>query len=76
MTKIRYVEGVPRWIVRLTHLFYVRRCRKVGHAAFRDLCGDCGQFLPPLSEMDDPNAYMDAQERKLFRQFRDGGGAA
>lgn len=65
--KIRYVAGIPHWFSWAVHYASVRRCRKRGHLGGGYICVHCGQSLGPLSEMDDPNAKVDADERRLAR---------
>lgn len=70
MTKIRYIPGIPHWFTWLHHLIEVRHCRKRGHQGAGPggpvyICVECGQFLPPLDALDDPNAYVDESERRL-----------
>jgi hypothetical protein len=68
--KILYVRGIPDWFIRLNHALYSRRCRRVGHMG-EYICQHCGLFLGKLAEMEDPNAEMDAQRRRIEQYLKE-----
>lgn len=51
--RVRYVEGIPDWFVYALHLWYRRRCRKIGHEGNFPggpiyTCVHCGQIVQEL----------------------------